>query len=220
VDSLGKTLIQRLQHVSSVIFACAAVSFAATPGRLPTAGQVLDHYVSVTGGAAAWHAKRTERDDIEGRTLDGLRVVLRASVTLSRSGNAVSEIQVPQVASEGIYRGIAWASSHFSGVRIKRGMEREEAIRDSRMLEESDWRDLYPKSQVAGLETVNQERCYKVLLLPSPTQKIEWFSLSSGLLVHGRGMGGARRHQTTRGYALLAWGFRVSAQNPEHRLQR
>ena len=90
---------------------------------LPAAGQVLDRYVSVTGGAGAWHARRMETDDIEGRTLDGLRVVLRATVTVSRSGNSVSEIQVPQTAREGIYKGVAWASSHFSGVRIKRGME-------------------------------------------------------------------------------------------------
>ena len=115
-------------------------------GKLPTAGQVIDRYVSVTGGAAAWRAKHTETDDIEGRTLDGERVVLRATVTVTRSGNSLSEIHVPQNASEGIYKGVAWASSHFSGVRIKRGMERDEAMRDSRMLEEADWRDLYPKS--------------------------------------------------------------------------
>src|SRR5580658_7852278 len=124
----------------SITLLCGGLLFAG-PEKLPTAGQVLDHYVNVTGGAAAWHAKHTERDDIEGRTLDGQRVVLRAAITLSRSGNSVSEIDVPQKASEGIYKGVAWASSHFSGVRIKRGMERDEAIRDSRMLEEADWRE-------------------------------------------------------------------------------
>src|SRR5580658_9511314 len=161
------------------VFAC--VLSLAAPVKLPSAGQILDRYVAVTGGAAAWQAKRTERDEIEGLTLDGLRVVLRATVTVSRPGNSLSEIQVPQNASEGIYKGVAWASSHFSGVRIKPGMEREEAIRDARMLEEAGRRDLYPKSQLAGSETVGQERCYKVLLHPSPTQKIEWFSVSTGL---------------------------------------
>jgi len=185
------------------VFACA-FSFA-TPSKPPTAGQVLDRYVRATGGTAAWHAKQTETDDIEGRTLDGQRVVLRAIVTVSRSGNSVSEIQVPQVAREGVYKGVAWASSHFSGVRIKRGMERDEAIRDSRMLEDADWRELYPKSQLAGIETVGGERCYKVLLLPSPTQKIEWFSVSSGLLVKKSSYELSTSGDTPVGYTVEEW---------------
>ena len=179
MDSLGEALRTRggsrvcscqVQHWLSphvplaVMLLCGT---AAAAGQPPTAGQVLDRYVNLTGGIAAWQAKQTEADDIEGRTLDGQRVVLRATVTVSRSGNSVSEIQVPQVAREGVHKGVAWASSHFSGVRIKRGMERDEAIRDSRMPEEADWRGLYPKSQLAGIETIGGERCYKVLLLPS-----------------------------------------------------
>ena len=173
--------------------------------KLPAAGQVLDRYVSVTGGVAAWHANHTETDEIEGRTLDGLRVVLRATVTVSRSGSSLSEIQIPQNASEGVYKGVAWASSHFSGVRIKRGTEREEAILDARMLEEADWRELYPKSQVAGIETIGQERCYKVLLLPSPTQKTEWFSISSGLLVKRSAYELSPSGDTPAGYTVEAW---------------
>jgi hypothetical protein len=194
------------------IFACA-LSFGA-PNQLPTAGQILDRYVSVTGGAAAWHAKHTETDDIEGRTLDGRRVVLRALVTVSRSGNSVSEIQVPQVAGEGIYKGVAWASSHFSGVRIKRGMERDEAIRDSRMLEEADWRDSYPKSQLAGIETIGGDGCYKVLLLPSPTHKIEWFSISSGLLVKRSSYELSTAGDTPAGYTVEEWAERDGIKQP------
>jgi hypothetical protein len=201
------------------VLACA-LSFAAAPslaeprGTLPTAGQVLDRYVSATGGAAAWHAKHTERDDIEGRTLDGLRVVLRATVTISRSGNAVSEIQVPQSASEGVYKGVAWALSHLSGVRIKHGMERDEAIRDSRMLEEADWRNLYPKSRVAGVEAVGRERCYKVLLLPSSTQRMEWFSVSSGLLVKRSAYELSTAGDTPAGYTVEEWAERGGIKQP------
>jgi hypothetical protein len=195
------------------ILACASLSFAATD-KLPTAGQVLDRYVSVTGGAAAWKAKHTETDEIEGRTLEGLRVVLRATVTLSRSGNSLSEIQVPQSGSEGVYKGVAWASSHFSGVRIKRGMERDEAIRDARMLEESEWRDLYPKSQLGGIEMVSQERCYKIVLLPSATQKVEWFSVSTGLLVKRSSYELSTSGETPVGYTVEEWAERGGIKQP------
>jgi hypothetical protein len=194
-------------HVrAAIVLVCGAgVSAFAAPDRLPTAGEVLDRYVAVTGGAAAWHAKHTERDDIEGRTLDGQRVVLRATVTRSRSGNSLSEVQVPQNASEGIYKGAAWALSHFSGVRIKRGMERDEAMRDARMLEEGDWRDFYPKSRLAGIETIGRQRCYKILLLPSATQKTEWFSVSSGLLVERSSYELSTSGDTPAGYTVEEW---------------
>jgi hypothetical protein len=199
--------------LAPVFLSCAGLLFGA-PETLPTAGQVLDRYVSVTGGAATWRAKHTERDEIEGRTLDGERVVLRATVTVSRAGNSFSEIQVPQIASEGVYRGVAWASSHFSGVRIKRGMERAEAIRDSRMLEEADWRELYPRSQLVGIEVVGRERCYKVLLLPSPTHKIEWFSVSSGLLVKRSAYELSPSGDTPAGYTVEAWAERGGVRQP------
>jgi len=195
------------------VFACV-LSRAAAPERIPTAGQVLDRYVSVTGGGTAWRAKHTERDEIEGRTLDGERLVLHATVTVSRSGDSLSEIQVPQIASEGVYKGVAWASSHFSGVRIKRGMERAEAIRDSRMLEEADWRQLYPRSQVAGIEAVGRERCYKVLLLPSPTHKTEWFSVSSGLLVKRSAYELSPSGDTPAGYTVEEWAERGGIKQP------
>ena len=90
--------------------ACAGFLFCLTPlcaaSSLPSAGEVLDRYVNVTGGAAAWHDKRVETDDVEGRTLDGLRVVLRATVTVSRAGNSLSQIQVPQAGERHLQRGV------------------------------------------------------------------------------------------------------------------
>jgi hypothetical protein len=168
----------------------------------------------VTGGAAAWHSKRTERDDIEGRTLDGTRVVLRATVTVSRSGNSLSEIEVPQKGSEGVYKGTAWALSQFSGVRLKRGMERDEAIRDARMLEEADWRVLYPKSRIEGIETIGGERCYKVLLLPSATQRTEWFSVDTGLLVRRSSYELSSSGDTPAGYTVEEWEARGGIKQP------
>jgi hypothetical protein len=198
------------------VFACvfASALSAAPPGNPPTAGAVLDRYVKVTGGAAAWRAKRSERDEIEGRTLDAERVVLRATVTLSRMGDSLSNIEVPQKASEGIYKGIAWALSDFSGVRIKNGMEREEALRDSRMLEEADWRALYPKSRLAGIETIAGQRCYKVLLLPSPIEKVEWFSVASGLLVQRASSEISPSGDTPAGYTVEQWATHDGIKQP------
>ncbi len=148
--------------------------------KAPTASMILDRYVRVTGGSALWHAQKSERDDLEGRALDDNHLVLQATVYTNRSGDTVSEVRVPQDATEGVYKGMAWAMSDFSGVRIKHGAERDEAIREARMLEEADWRSLYPHARFAGAEEISGKPCYKVQLSPDAA---EWFSIDDGLLV-------------------------------------
>ncbi len=178
----------------------------------PSAATVLDRYVKVTGGATAWHAIHSERDLIEGRTLDGERVVLRATVATSRAHDLVSNIQIPQEGSEGVYKGVAWAVSEFSGVRIKYGPERDEALRDARILDEADWRSLYPKSRLLGIETIGGESCYKVQLLPST--KTEWFSISTGLLVRRASSEISPDGDTPTGYTVEQWGEHDGIKQP------
>jgi Outer membrane lipoprotein-sorting protein len=149
---------------------------------------------------------------IEGRTLDGERVVLRATVATSRARDSVSNIQIPQQGSEGVYKGVAWAVSEFSGVRIKRGPERDEALRDARILEEADWRSLYPKSRLLGIETIGSESCYKIQLLPSGTT--EWFSLSTGLLVRRTSSEISADGDTPTGYTVEQWGEHDGIKQP------
>jgi hypothetical protein len=136
--------------------------------------------VKVTGGANLWHAQKSETDDIEGHALDDNRVVLRATISTTRSGDSVSEVHVPQEGTEGVYKGLAWAVSRFSGVRIKHGAERDESIRDARMLEEADWHAHYPHAQLAGIENLDGQACYKVQLSP---EIAEYFDVNTGLLV-------------------------------------
>ena len=52
------------------------LSALSVSAETPTAATVLDRYVKVTGGAAVWHSVHSERDLIEGRSLDGERVVI------------------------------------------------------------------------------------------------------------------------------------------------
>jgi hypothetical protein len=186
-------------NVAGIVLSALSVS-----AESPTAATVLDRYVKVTGGAAAWHSVHSERDLIEGRTLDGERVVLRATVVTSRAHDSVSNIQIPQEGSEGVYKGVAWAVSEFSGVRIKQGLERDEALRDARLLEEADWRSLYPKSRLAGIESIGSDSCYKIQLLPSA--RTEWFSISTGLLVRRASSEISADGDTPTGYTVEQWG--------------
>jgi hypothetical protein len=174
-----KSGLHKLQVLCAASLAIT-VQLSATP--LPSAKSVLDRYIAATGGASAWNSKKTERDDIEGRSLDGRHVLLRATLAMTRQGNALNEIRVPEEAREGVYNGVAWAWTRLSGPRIKRGPDRDEAIRSARMLEEADWRRLYPQSRVEAIEQIDGKPCYKLLLLPSAERKTEWFDVATGLL--------------------------------------
>ncbi len=180
------------------MLALAAPAFA----RTPSAVEVLDHYVQVTGGANLWHAQKWERDEIEGRSLEDDRVVLHATVTTSRFGNSLSEVTVPQQASEGVYRGTAWALSRFSGVRIKRGAERDEAIRESRLMEEADWRLYYPNPHLTGVEDIDGNPCYRVALSPG---RVDWFDQKTGLLVRREAEELSAEGLTSAGYTVEQW---------------
>jgi hypothetical protein len=163
----------------AVSLLAALNAFAST---LPPAATVLDRYLQVTGGRTVWRSTQLQREEIEGRSLDGSRVVLRAAVTRTRNGNAITEMTVPEVASEGVFRGIAWSWTKLAGPRLRKGTERANAIRSTRLLEEADWRSLYPKSKVDGAEPINGKLSWRVSLLPSDDGKMEWFDLDTGLL--------------------------------------
>ncbi len=182
-----------------------AGSYAHAADQLPGAAQVLDRYIKAAGGAAAWHSKKYQQQELESRTLDDARVVLRATLRMNRSGNVLSAVQVPQQASEGVYRGTAWALTTFSGARIKRGEEKNEAIREARMLEDGDWRTYYPKSQVTGIEDVGRQRCYRVEMLPSAVPRIEWFDVSTGLLVRQSTYEISAEGDTHVGFTVETW---------------
>ena len=77
------------------------------------------------------------------------------------------------------------------------------------MLEEADWRSLYPDSRVHGIEEIDGKRCYRVSLLPSAVQKTEWFDVETGLLARRSSMeplpeGAIESSYTVESWALLA----------------
>ena len=199
-----------------VLMQCCAYLCLAAPARspLPSAGQVFDRYIRATGGMDAWRTKQSERTEIEGRAIESGRVVLRATVALARAGYSLNDIRVPEEAREGVYNGVAWAWTRLSGVRIKRGADREVAIRTSRMLEEADWHSLYPKSRVEGIEDIEGKPCYKVLLLPSADRKIEWFDSRSGLLARRSSVELSAAGEIPNVYTMETWRVQDGLKQP------
>jgi len=161
----------------------AAAGFPADP--LPSAESVLDRYVQVTGGRQAYEKRKTE---ISHGTLEYTSLGIKGSITRYAAEPdkyyAALDIEGLGKVEMGLNGGIAWESSALLGPRVKAGIERAEAIREGSMNSTLNWRKLYPKVQNAGIESIDGEECYKVIMTPAEGQPmIGYYQKKTGLQV-------------------------------------
>jgi len=152
---------------------------------LPKAETILDHYVEVTGGKAAYEQHKTEvlRGNIAFPAQGLTGQLTRYAAAPDKEYSMVELGPIGKIES-GVVNGIAWEKSVILGPRIKSGDEKDQAVRESHFNAPLEWRKIYSKVETGGVETAEGEECYKIVLTP-PTGKPEtqFFSKKSGLLV-------------------------------------
>jgi hypothetical protein len=175
-------MISRFRIVFPAILLLAAPAFAADDIK-PEA--ILDKYVEVTGGRAAYEKVQTE---IATGTLELTGMGLSGSLTSYRAApnKSYTVIDFAGVgkAEEGSNGEVAWSVSPQEGPRIKQGDERANALRSDAMHTEIRWRDFYKKAELAGTEDVSGKACYKVVMTPNEgAAETRYYDKSSYLLV-------------------------------------
>ncbi|HEY2845053.1 MAG TPA: hypothetical protein VGJ09_15430 [Bryobacteraceae bacterium] len=173
---LGRVLIVALA-------ASAAAAFAADP--LPSAESVLDRYVQVTGGKQAYAKRKTE---IAHGTLEYTSLGIKGSITRYAAEPdkyyAALEIEGLGKVEMGVSGSVAWENSALLGPRVKTGVERAEAIREGTMNSTANWRKMYSKVENQGIETIDGEECFKVVMTPAEGQPmVGYYQKKSGLQV-------------------------------------
>ncbi len=152
---------------------------------LPKAETILDRYVEVTGGKAAY--EKHTRDTMTGTIsfpAQGLSGKLTRYAMAPDKEYSVVELGPIGKIESGFSNGVAWEKSAILGPRVKRGEELEQAAREARFNEQVDWRKSFPKVETIGSETVNGEECYKVVLTPPMGKpQTRFYSKKSGLLL-------------------------------------
>jgi hypothetical protein len=171
------------RRVFLVFLAGAAAGLAADP--LPSAASILDRYVQVTGGRQAYEKRKTE---ISHGTLEYTAIGIRGSVTRYAAEPdkyyAILDIEGLGKIEMGVSGGVAWESTDLLGPRLKTGVERAEAIREGNLNSTVNWRKLYPKVENAGIEIIDGEECYKVVMTAAEGQPIiGYYQKKSGLQV-------------------------------------
>lgn len=152
---------------------------------LPKAETILDRYVEVTGGKAAYD-KRT--NEVATGTLEFKAQGLKGSVTRYSAAPAeeylVMEIDGVGKIESGMDKGVVWEKNLMLGPRIKSGTERAQALREGTFNAAAHWREFYPKVETTGTETIDGELCYKVVLTPKEgNPETTYYQKKSGLAV-------------------------------------
>jgi len=171
--------------------------------QLPAAETVLDKFVQVTGGAAAYRQIRNETSSGSvDFTKRGAGITFAAS-----SGNftqyrvepnqSATELTLPNLggsldnASMGSNGTTTWMmSSNACGGMTRTGPvlaeadERAFSVRTSSPSSPTNWRTLYSKVETTGTDSVDGRQCYRVALTPQQgSQETNCYDAQSGFLL-------------------------------------
>ena len=162
-----------------------AFTALAADDALPKAETILDHYVEVTGGKAAYEKRKNE---VSTGTVEFAAQGLKGTVTRYAAAPdksyAVMDLDGVGKIESGSLNGIAWEKSAMMGPRIKNGEEKAQTMRESTFNAALNWRKMFSKAETVGVETAEGEECYKVTLTPNDGKpETAFFSKKTGLEV-------------------------------------
>jgi outer membrane lipoprotein-sorting protein len=152
---------------------------------LPKAETLLDKYIEVTGGKAAY-------TKIHGQMMTGTMefpaMGLKGKLTVyaAEPDKQYFEVDLEGVGKieEGSGGDVAWSNSAMQGPRVKEGAEKTESLLKAKFNAELKWRDLYKTVETVGMETVDGKECYKVVATPKTgNPNTRWYDKDSNLLV-------------------------------------
>lgn len=163
----------------------SAAGALAAADNLPKADTILDKYIEVTGGKAAYAKIHNE---VSSGTMEFAAMGLKGSLVsyTAEPDKRVAEFNLPGIGKmlDGANGEVAWSTSAMQGPRIKEGDERAEALMEGHFNADAHWRDVFQSAETVALEAVDGKDCYKVLVTPKAGSPItRWYDKQSNLLV-------------------------------------
>ena len=157
---------------------------------LPSAAAVLDRFVEVTGGKAAYakHHNQVAKGTfaLPAQGITGDMTLTSATPGKLRMRVDIGAIGTLESGTDGV---VVWELSPLQGPRIVEGEERADELREARFNAPLYWREQYSKEETIGTEKVGDDDCVKIQMTPKEGGHPEtlYFSRKSGLLVKQTG---------------------------------
>lgn len=178
-------MIRKLAWIAIMGVAVCAAQQAGAPAALPQAETILDRYIEVTGGKAAYEKRANE---ITTGTFEMTAQGIKGAVTMYSAppDKTYREIVLDGIGKveSGTIGGVAWEKNPMLGPRLLSGDEKAQTLREAAFNGTLDWRSLYQKAETTGVETIDGEECYKVVLTPAQGKPLTvYYQKKSGLAV-------------------------------------
>lgn len=180
-----------LKSALSIGIALAVLALASLSSRArgqstpsPTADQIIDRYITATGGRDAW-MKLHSRTSLG--TIDLPSVGSSGTVMIhEKAPNRVLQVVILQgaVFRQGFDGEVAWSEDPAEGLKVKSGPELAEMKRESDFYHVVDIKKFYSKFAATGQEQIGDASAWAVegVDLDSVTEKM-YFDTKTGLLV-------------------------------------
>jgi zinc protease len=169
------------------IGAAVVVSFtvARAADDLPKAETILDKYIEVTGGKAAYQKHHNEITkgsfELAAMGLKATMVSFHAEPNKSYTETDLGGMGKVREGSDGT---VFWQLSAMMGPHVKEGAEKAQAEISGKFNAELNWRDLFKETKTVGVEKVDGKDCYSVQLTPAEGAPItQCYDKESGLMV-------------------------------------
>ena len=173
-----------LQFAAVAAFA-VVLPVQAADEALPKGETILDRYVDVTGGKAAYQKHKTQSAKV---SMEFAAQGLKGTGTqLADANNSRVSVTFDNIGTieMGVVDGVAWELNPMTGARLLDGPEKAERLRDDKFNGPLFWREFWKSAETQALEQVKGEDCYKVVLTPKADSKpmTSWYSKKTGLLM-------------------------------------
>lgn len=167
------------------ILAVALVFSGAAFAQTPTAEQILDKYVEVSGGKAAMEkinsiASKASVDV----TFAGVGATAEFLSKAPDKSYFIFNVEGYGQVKQGFDGKVAWSDSPEGGLRELTGPQAESAKRGAVFNAPLKWRELYAKAELKGKDKVGQREAWTVVLTPqkgAPTT--QYFDVETGMLL-------------------------------------
>jgi len=175
----------RFLRITLATAIAASFSLFAADEALPKPETIIDKYIEVTGGRKAYEKHKTEQATMSMEFV-GKGIKGAGTRYADANNNVIESITLEGVGKidQGIFNGVVWETNPMTGPRVVTGSEKADRLRDSRFNGLLYWRELWKSAETTGVENVEGEDCYKVVMTPAAGQpETNFYSKKSGLLI-------------------------------------
>lgn len=151
---------------------------------LPKAETILDRYIEVTGGKAAYEKNSNMVLQANMEMAPGMTIKLKSYHAPPNRMYMAVEFPGAGLMEQGFDKDVAWEKNPMMGARVRSGAEKEQLKRQAEFNAELRWRELYKECKTVGLETVDGKPSYRVEMIPHEGRpEYQFYDKESGLLL-------------------------------------